>query len=92
MQPKVKPFVERRKRTFCITDLFTDSRTGRIQESKTFSVLGKTAALFWLCDKSYNGEDSIEFWVLVMVILTAHAMFTTIVSAKFGNAQTGGAK
>lgn len=92
MPPKVKPFVERRQRRWCFVDLFTDSRTGRMQESKTFSVLGKTAALFWLCDKSYNGEDTIEFWVLVMCVLTAHAMFTTIVSAKFGNAQTGATK
>jgi len=84
-----KPFVERRARRWCLTDLFTDSRTGRMQESKMFSVLGKVSALVWFSWKCHLDKDSIELWLVVMVILTAHAAFTTLVSAKFGSgAQT----
>ena len=86
-KPAAKPFIERRQRRWCFTDLFTDSRTGRMQESKLFSVLGKTGLLGWWSWKCYLDADDEWMWWLIACVLTAHAMFTTLVSAKFGSGQ-----
>ena len=82
------PFVEKRKRRWGLTDLVTDPYNGKLKETLLWSNLGKASALFWFSWKCYYGTDSIELWAVVMLILTAHAVFSQFIMAKFGGSST----
>ena len=69
------PTVERRKRLWCFTDLFAN-KAGKLSEPLFWSNVGKFSALFWFSWKCAHGTDTIELWILVMAVLTAHAAFT----------------
>lgn len=79
-----KPFVEKRARRWCFLDLVTDSYNGKLKETLLWSNLGKASALVWFSWKCYHDTDSPELWLIVMVVLTAHAMFSQFLSAKLG--------
>lgn len=84
--PAVKPEYtgQNRRKWPCLLDMVCDARTGKLRETLVFSVLGKVAALYWFSIKCYHDRDSWELWALVMCVLTAHAMFSQVISAKFG--------
>ena len=91
----IKPthkFTEKRVRRWCFTDLITDPVTGKLRETLLWSNAGKASALGWFSYKCYHGDDSIELWFIVMVILTAHAAFSQVVNAKFGTPKPEGQK
>lgn len=82
--PTAKPFVEKRSRKWCLTDLVTDPYNGKLKETLLWSNLGKASALVWFSWKCYEGTDSVELWLVVMVVLTAHAMFSQFIGQKLG--------
>lgn len=75
---------DRRKRRWCFVDLITDPYSGKMKETLLWSNLGKLSALLWFSWKCYNDDDTIELWFVVMLVLTAHAAFSQVVSLKFG--------
>lgn len=83
-----KKFVERRARRWCVTDLVTDPYSGKLKETLLWSNLGKLSALVWFSWKCYHDKDSVELWLVVMVVLTAHAMFSQFIMTKFGGSAT----
>lgn len=85
---KPKPFVEKRGRRWCFTDLVTDPYSGKLKETLLWSNLGKASALYWLSWKCFHNTDTIELWALVLMVLTAHAAFSQFVTGKFGGAST----
>ena len=80
---------DRRKRKWCVMDMVTDARTGKLRETLVFSVLGKTAALCCFVWEVAEHRDSDWLWAIVMVVLTAHAAFSQVVSARFGGQAPG---
>ena len=87
MKPKpeaVYPQKERRVRRWCVTDLVCDPYSGKLKETLLWSNAGKASALFWFSWKCYNDTDTADLWLIVMVVLTAHAMFSQFIMTKFG--------
>ena len=77
-------FRERRLRKWCFVDLVTDPYSGKLRETLLWSNLGKASALFWFSRKCYLDTDTYELWLIVMVVLTAHAMFSQFIMSNLG--------
>jgi hypothetical protein len=74
------PAVERRKRTWCVTDLVV--RNGKLCEALLWSNLGKFAALCSFIYNVHKGTDTEWLWFIVMGILTAHEAYTRLIDRK----------
>lgn len=70
-------------RRWCFMDLVTDPMTGKLKETLLWSNLGKLSALAWFSWKCYHDTDYAELWWIVMVVLTAHAIFSQFIMTKF---------
>ena len=79
-----KPFVERRGRRWCFTDLITDHKTGKMRETLFWSNIGKAAALGGFAYKVNAGTDTDTLWAIVMGVLTAHEIASRWLSQKLG--------
>lgn len=75
---------DRRARRWCFVDLVTDPQTGQLKETLLWSNAGKFSALVWFSWKCYNGDDTEMLWLIVMGILTAHAVFSQFIMSKLG--------
>jgi len=69
-------------RRWCVIDLVTDPKSGRLRETLLWSNLGKASALGWFSWKCWQGTDTEWLWLIVMTILTAHAAFSQFVMSK----------
>lgn len=75
---------DRRLRRWCVMDLVTDPISGTLKETLLYSNLGKVSALIWFSWKCYNDRDTEMLWLIVMGILTAHAVFSQFIMSKLG--------
>ena len=64
--------------------MVTDHQTGKLRESSLFSVLGKTAALTFFSIKCWTNTDTEWLWWIVMVVLTAHELFSRLINMRIG--------
>lgn len=69
-------------RLWCLMDLVTDPKTGKLRETLVWSNLGKLAALSWFCVDCYKGTDTEFQWLTVMGVLTCHAAFSQFIMSK----------
>ena len=79
-----RPFVEKRGRRWCFTDLVTDHKTGKMRETLFWSNIGKGAALWGFVTKVLEGTDTDMLWFIVMGVLTAHELVSRWLSQKLG--------
>ena len=86
---KTHPYIpgespDRRGRKWCVFDLITDHRSGKLRETLLWSNLGKLAALCAFAYRVRAGTDSEWLWAIVMGVLTAHELASRYLSQRLG--------